>query len=312
MPDRSWRSPLRSVPLQQCRRLSRTHDRRPACDVRFGVTPGRQLSSAIGLPRLRQPTLAAEVLNGRLKAKSRPDLSYDIVGADKQRDGTASSALASACIAAEQIGCIGAEDDDPSVIGDATLLHKPRAQSSELGITDRARLLQPTELVDFICDGKANRASDLVPRLPNLLRVALRHAPSLKDQVCEHENEWKYDPSDHPYCLDPAGDVVTSEQIGGNRNEQPEPHDEEEYREDVEQKISIGEALLKEDHRDPPVRTAERKSARVTLRRDCAAHFDLDQRISPSGQTETSSGKLVEYRSRRRSTGPKGARFTCA
>ena len=76
----------------------------------------------------------------------------------------------------------------------------------------------------------------------------------------------------HPYCLDPAGDVAASEQIGSNSNEQPEPHDKEEDREDVEQEISIGEALLKEEHCDPPLPATERNSY-YSLRRDPTANF---------------------------------------
>src|SRR6516165_2600363 len=124
------------------------------------------------------------------------------------------------------------------------LLHKPSAQPCKFGIADRSCLFQPTELVDFICDAETNRAPEFIARLPSLLRVTLRHAPSLKDQVYKHEEERKYDPPYHPTCLDPAGDVVASEQIGSNSNEQPEPHDEEEYCEGVHQEISIREALL--------------------------------------------------------------------
>jgi hypothetical protein len=53
---------------------------------------------------------------------------------------------------------------------------------------------------------------------------------------------------------------VAPEQIGINSNEQPEPHDEEEYREGVHQKISISEAFLKEEHCDPPLLATERGS----------------------------------------------------
>src|SRR5262245_25884699 len=81
------------------------------------------------------------------------------------------------------------------------LLHKSGAQSCKFGIADRPCLLQSTELFDFIRDAEANCAPNFVARLPSLLLVALRDASSLKDQVCKHENEWKHDPSYHPYCL---------------------------------------------------------------------------------------------------------------
>src|SRR5262249_45272312 len=86
----------------------------------------------------------------------------------------------------------------------AALLHEPSAQSCKFGVADRPCLFQPTELFDFICDAETNCAPEFVSRLPGLLHVTLRHAFSLKDQICQHEDERKYDPSDHPYCLDPA------------------------------------------------------------------------------------------------------------
>src|SRR5262245_9246278 len=91
------------------------------------------------------------------------------------------------------------------------LLHKPSAQSCKFGVANRPCLFQPTEFFNFICDAETNCAPDFVACLPSLLHVTLRHASSLKDQVCKHEHEWKYYPSYHPYCLDPAGDVVASE-----------------------------------------------------------------------------------------------------
>src|SRR5215468_3974131 len=92
------------------------------------------------------------------------------------------------------------------------LLHKPSAQSCKFGVANRLPCpFQPTELFNFICDAETNCARDFVACLPSLLHVTLRHASSLKDQVWQHEHGWKYHPSYHPYCLDPAGDVVASE-----------------------------------------------------------------------------------------------------
>jgi hypothetical protein len=45
---------------------------------------------------------------------------------------------------------------------------------------------------------------------------------------------------------------VTPEQVAEDRNEQPEPDNEHEYREDVGQEIAKGETFRKEEHRDPP------------------------------------------------------------
>src|SRR5215475_15542762 len=85
----------------------------------------------------------------------------------------------------------------------AALLHEPSAQSCKFGVANRPSLFQPTELFNFICDAETNCAPEFVSCLLSSLHVTLRHASSLKDQVCKHENKWKYYPSYHPYCLDP-------------------------------------------------------------------------------------------------------------
>jgi hypothetical protein len=46
---------------------------------------------------------------------------------------------------------------------------------------------------------------------------------------------------------------VTPEQIAVDYNEQPEPHDKCEHRKHIHQEISIGEAFLKEEHRNSPL-----------------------------------------------------------
>src|ERR1700744_587664 len=45
---------------------------------------------------------------------------------------------------------------------------------------------------------------------------------------------------------------MASEQIAKDRNEQPEPNDENEYCECIHQKVSISKSLLKEEHGDIP------------------------------------------------------------
>src|SRR5215471_20803775 len=117
---------------------------------------------------------------------------------------------------AERLGYIGTVDEQSSAIG---LLHQPSAQSCKFGIADRPCLFQPTELIDFIRGAETNDLPELIALLLCLLHVTLRHASSLKDEVCKHDNEWKYYPSNHPCCLGPAGDIVATEQIGSNSNE---------------------------------------------------------------------------------------------
>src|SRR5262249_5254657 len=51
--------------------------------------------------------------------------------------------------------------------------------------------------------------------------------------------------------LDPAGNVMTPEQVAEDDDEQPEPDDEHEYREDVGQEVAECEAFS-EEHRDSP------------------------------------------------------------
>jgi hypothetical protein len=52
----------------------------------------------------------------------------------------------------------------------------------------------------------------------------------------------------HPDCLCPARNIVATEQVASHGNKQPEPSEENEYRENV-QEISIREASFKE-HRN--------------------------------------------------------------
>src|SRR6516165_6102619 len=69
---------------------------------------------------------------------------------------------------------------------------------------------------------------------------------------------------------------MAAEQIGKNDNQQPEPHDEEEYPQDIHQEISIGETFLKEEHGDPPLRaSAATPKSHYLLRQP--ALFDLNQ-----------------------------------
>ena len=127
------------------------------------------------------------------------------------------------------------------------LLDELGAKTRKFGVADRSCLLQSIQLFDFICGTKANRAPKLLARLLSLLRIALSHAPSLRDQIRKDADIRNQDQDYYPDCLAPARNVVASEKVAGNRNEQPEPHDEDKYREDVHEEISIGKALLKKN-----------------------------------------------------------------
>jgi hypothetical protein len=134
------------------------------------------------------------------------------------------------------------------------LLRKLCAQPCKLGVADGSRLLQPIEFFDLVGNTETNNAPEIIARLLDLLHVALSHASSLKDQIRKYAKVGKHDPGYYPERLDPAGNIVSPEQIGGNGDQQPEPHDEDKYRERVDQKISIGEPFLNEEHRLPPFR----------------------------------------------------------
>src|SRR5262249_22717502 len=64
-----------------------------------------------------------------------------------------------------------------------SLGYEPRAQSRKFGVADRTCLFKPFELFDLICGAEANHAPKLVTRQLSLLRIAVCHASSLKDQI---------------------------------------------------------------------------------------------------------------------------------
>ena len=86
----------------------------------------------------------------------------------------------------------------------AALLHEPSAQAGKFVIADRPCFLQPIKLVDFICDAEADNAPQLIARLLGLLRIALGHPFSLKDQIRKHGKIWEHNRRDHPDRLGPA------------------------------------------------------------------------------------------------------------
>ncbi len=53
------------------------------------------------------------------------------------------------------------------------------AEARIFGVADLPFFFQPVELIDFVCDAKAKRATTAITRLLDLLRVALRDVSSL-------------------------------------------------------------------------------------------------------------------------------------
>ena len=106
-----------------------------------------------------------------------------------------------------------------------------------MGIADRPFLLQPVQLFDFVCSTEANRVPKLLARLLGLLDIALCHTSSLCDQISKDADIGYQYQDYYPDRLPPARNVAAPEQVTRNRNEQPEPNDEDEYREDVVKKF---------------------------------------------------------------------------
>jgi hypothetical protein len=70
-----------------------------------------------------------------------------------------------------------------------------------------------------------------------LLLIRLGHAPSSSNQVDEDANVGGQHHDDYPKGLGPPGNDMTSKEVRKNRNKQPEPHDEDEYREHVHHEV---------------------------------------------------------------------------
>jgi len=86
----------------------------------------------------------------------------------------------------------------------------------------------------------------------SLLGVPFGHAPCLSDQVSEYAKVGEHDQGYHPDRLDPAGYIMTTEQVAKDRDQQPEPDDEHEYRESIDQEVTERETFVDKQHRDPP------------------------------------------------------------
>src|SRR5262245_18823841 len=116
-----------------------------------------------------------------------------------------------------------------------------------------------------------------------LLAAPLSHAPSLSDHVCEYAKVGKCDQRDYPDRLGPAGDIVASKEVAKDRDEQPEPDNEDEYCEDVHYKIAESETFCEEEHRDSPlsIGRAYLRASRIA----CAVLVACDTRPIIAGGT---------------------------
>jgi hypothetical protein len=91
-------------------------------------------------------------------------------------------------------------------------------KARELLIGDGS-FLQPVELLDLVGSAEADHASQLFARLLRLLTASFGHASRLGDHVYEYPEIGEHDKADHPDRLDPAGYVMTPQQVAN----QPKP-----------------------------------------------------------------------------------------
>src|SRR5688572_3546068 len=113
------------------------------------------------------------------------------------------------------------------------LLNQFGAKTCEFCLADRAGFLESFQLLDLIGDAESHDSPQFIACLLSLLAAPLRHAPSLGDHVHEQaeirENKETYDPE----RFAPTGNILAPEQVTKDDNEQPEPYDEQEYRDNV-------------------------------------------------------------------------------
>src|SRR6516162_6051004 len=126
------------------------------------------------------------------------------------------------------------------------------AQSSELLVGDRPRFFEPIKLFNLVGSAETHHTPQFLACLRSLLAASFGHASRLSDQVCEYAEIGEHDQGYHPDCLDPAGNVMTPEQVAYDDNEEPEPQDEHEDGEGVGQEIAESEAFREEEHCDSP------------------------------------------------------------
>jgi hypothetical protein len=82
----------------------------------------------------------------------------------------------------------------------------------------------------------------LVARLPGPLLLAFRHPAVLRDQIDENPQIRDDDQRYHPDRLGSAGDIVTTEEIAKDCDQQPEPQHENKNRKDVGEKVGESKA----------------------------------------------------------------------
>src|SRR5205807_180270 len=128
----------------------------------------------------------------------------------------------------------------------------PGAQPRVFIIRDGTRTLQAFELLEFIGHAEAYHVAQILARLLGPLALPLRHSAVLRDQINEYPQIGEHDQYYHPDRLADAGYVSSAEQIAENRDQQPEPQHENEYRKDVGQKVRKSEPAWKQ-HVSPPL-----------------------------------------------------------
>jgi hypothetical protein len=152
-------------------------------------------------------------------------------------------------------------------------LNQPGAKIPEFVLADRSRPFEPIELLDLIGGAESDDTPHFVACLLRVLGVSLCHASPLRDHVNENTNVRDHDQGDHPKRFAPTRNVMTPEQVAKDGDQQPEPHDEHEYREDVDQKVGKTETSV-EEHRyllfhDPRAKIAVINSYVRNIFRNC-------------------------------------------
>src|SRR6516165_2353801 len=140
----------------------------------------------------------------------------------------------------------------PLELSRVRLLHSSGAEPLIFLIGNRVRILQALEFLELIGHTEADHVAKLIARLLGPLVLPFRHPAVLRDQVDEHSQIGEYDQHDHPNHLGPTRHVPSAEQVAKDCDQQPEPQHEDEYREDVGQKVGKSETAWKQ-HAYPPL-----------------------------------------------------------
>ena len=127
-----------------------------------------------------------------------------------------------------------------------------RLRLVELLGAERSFFLQLGELVEFVCGSAgvsllADIAVELLFRVGLVFDRAVAHPIAANDQVEQHPEERQEDQEEHPNCLCHPRQLVVAEEVAEDRDENPDPGEQEEELEDEEQ--SFAEADVCEQHR---------------------------------------------------------------